>query len=101
MKLPKLYDLKRVLSGRLFFGKGVVIKLDERSELLKAFPKLTDFVFDRNNIDKFNDAHKLQLELKSICEDLLKLEEKKASVGQSGGPEVSKQAFRKSLSKKK
>lgn len=77
MKLPKLYEIKRWLSLKLFFGRGVAIHLDENSELLKAFPKLTDLVFDRNNSNKFNDTQKLQLELKSLCEDLLKFKNKK------------------------
>ena len=77
MKLPKIFEVKKWLSGKVFFGKGIVIHLDENSELLKAFPKLTDLVFDRKNSGNFNDTQKLQLELKSICEDLLKFSSKK------------------------
>ena len=77
MKLPKLYELKRILTGKIFFGRGHIIKLPEDSELIKSLPKLTDLVFDRKNSSKFNDTNKLQLELKSLSEDLLNIKNKK------------------------
>ncbi|MBU2639111.1 MAG: hypothetical protein KKG75_00200 [Nanoarchaeota archaeon] len=77
MKLPKLYELKRILTGKIFFGRGHVIKLPENSELIKSLPKLTDLVFDRKNSSEFDDANKLQLELKSLSEDLLNIKNKK------------------------
>jgi len=77
MKLPKLYELKRILTGKIFFGRGHVIKLQENSELIKSLPKLTDLVFDRKNSSEFDDANKLQLELKSLSEDLLNIKNKK------------------------
>ena len=77
MKLPKLFELKRILTGKVFFGRGHVIKLPENSELIKSLPKITDLVFDRKNSNKFNDVNKLQLELKSLIEDLLNIDSKK------------------------
>jgi len=76
MKLPKTSKVRK-LDAKLFLGEGILIKLPKDSELEKAFPKLTDFAFERENAKKFNDVHKLQIELKTICEDLLKISTKK------------------------
>lgn len=60
-----------------YFLCGILIKLPKDSELEKALPKLTDFVFERENTKKFNDLHKLQIELKTRCENLLNLSTEK------------------------
>jgi len=77
MKLPKLHELKNKVSLKLFFGKGAVIRLHEDSEFLKSFPKLMDFVFDQKNSDKFKDVYKLQLEMRTLFEDLMKFKKSK------------------------
>ena len=75
MRLPKLYKIKKYFNIKFFFRGGYIIKLDKDSEFINSFPKLMDLVFDRKNSDKFNDAYKLQLEMRSIFEDLMKSKE--------------------------
>lgn len=74
--MPKTSRVRK-LDVKIFLGEGILIKLPKDSELEKALPKLTDFVFEKENVRKFDDVHKLQLELKTICEDLLRLSIKK------------------------
>jgi hypothetical protein len=77
MKLPKLHELKKKVSLKLFIGKGAVIRLHDDSEFLKAIPKLMDFVFDQKNSTKFNDTYKLQLEMRTLFDDLMKFKKSK------------------------